>query len=214
MTSFKNFRHLESVTPSRGDFLNALKDMKTYIDISVDDLMTINKKVTQYAQFRCSQSIPARDLMTTPVVTVTADATLSDAARRMLDNNVAGLPVVDSENTLLGLFTEADLLAAVGLPRHQPTQSVWGKLETIFSSEPHLQSFESKVGELMVKDVITVSGDDTLGIILEKMKIHNIKRIVVTDSGLVEGIVTRSNLVRTFLAVLAHGDESETNIES
>lgn len=185
--------------------------MKTYIDISVDDLMTINKKAAQYAQFRCSQSIPARDLMTTPVITITPDASLSDAARRMLENNVAGLPVVDWENKLLGLFTEADLLAAVGLPHHQPSQSVWGKLETIFSSEPHLQSFETKVGELMIKDVITVSPGDTLGVILEKMKTHNIKRIVVIESVHVVGIVTRSNLVRAFLAVLAHGNESETD---
>jgi CBS domain-containing protein len=191
---------------TRQDFINALKDMKTYMDISVDDLMTINQKASQHAKFRLSQDIPVREFMTQPVVTIGPDASIADAAELMLDKHIAGLPVVDSGNKLLGLFTEADLLTAVGLPCHKPAQPVWGRLESIFTTEPSLGNFESGVADLMVKKVITAGSEETVGEILGKMKTYNIKRLVITEGNVVVGIVTRSNLLRVFLAALSQRD--------
>lgn len=188
---------------TKQDFVNALKDMNTYVDITVDDLMTINEKANQHAKLRLSQNIPVKKFMTQPVVTVFADATIAAAAELMLEKHIAGLPVVDGENNLLGIFTEADLLTAVGLPRHKPPQSVWSRLETIFSHQPSLGSFNSTVSELMIKDVITTNTEDNLGDVLNKMKTCNIKRLIVTSGNKVVGIITRSNLLRVFLEQLS-----------
>lgn len=188
---------------TKEDLAKALKDMDTYIDISVDDLMTINQKANRHAQFRLTQDIPVERFMTQPVHTILSDATIASAAELMLARHVAGLPVTDEQDNLLGIFTEADLLVAAGLPRHKPPQSVWSRLETIFSHEPEVGNFHSTVGELMIKNVVTIGRSDTLGDVLGKMKASNIKRLVVTDNDKPIGIVTRSNLLRVFLEQLS-----------
>ncbi|MCI0506271.1 MAG: CBS domain-containing protein [Gammaproteobacteria bacterium] len=188
---------------TRQDFVNALKDMNTYMDISVDDLMTINEKANQYAQMRLSQKIVVEDIMTQPVFTIKGECTIAAAAELMLEKHVAGLPVVDAGDKLTGIFTEADLLTAVGLPRHKPPQSVWSRLESIFLHEPSLGNFNSTVSELMIKNVVTIHRKNTLGDVLTKMRDFNIKRLVVTEDEKAVGIITRSNLVRVFLGQLS-----------
>jgi CBS domain-containing protein len=52
----------------------------------------------------------ARDLMTVAVVTVSPDATVAEAARRMHTAKVKRLPVVDRSGRLLGIVSRSDLL--------------------------------------------------------------------------------------------------------
>ncbi len=54
--------------------------------------------------------LTAGELMSTPVVTVHADATLAEAARTMAQRRLKRLPVVDAEGRLQGVVSRADLL--------------------------------------------------------------------------------------------------------
>ncbi|WP_426367909.1 CBS domain-containing protein [Streptomyces sp. E-08] len=58
------------------------------------------------------RDLTARDLMTTPAVTVHAEETVADAARLMGRRGVERLPVVDAEERLVGIATRRDLLYA------------------------------------------------------------------------------------------------------
>jgi len=55
-------------------------------------------------------AVSVAELMTAPAVTVRADATLAEAARRMAQCKVKRLPVVDAEGVLKGIVSRADLL--------------------------------------------------------------------------------------------------------
>lgn len=55
-------------------------------------------------------SLTAEELMTSPALTVRADATLAQAAREMARARVKRLPVVDTEGRLEGIVSRADLL--------------------------------------------------------------------------------------------------------
>jgi CBS domain-containing protein len=55
--------------------------------------------------------LTAEDLMTSPAVTIQADATVAAAARVMHAQGVRRLPVVDGEGTLVGLVSRRDLLS-------------------------------------------------------------------------------------------------------
>lgn len=55
-------------------------------------------------------AVTARDLMTTPPITVRADATLPQAARIMARHRIKRLPVVDAGGILRGIVSRADLL--------------------------------------------------------------------------------------------------------
>ena len=64
----------------------------------------------------------AGDLMTTPVLSIGPQTSLRAAARIMVRERIGSLCVVDADDTLLGLITEADLLP---LALHQdPTRHV------------------------------------------------------------------------------------------
>ncbi|WP_406502645.1 CBS domain-containing protein [Streptomyces sp. NBC_01602] len=55
-------------------------------------------------------SVQAKDLMTSPAVTVKPDAPLPQAARLMAAQQVKRLPVVDADGSLKGIVSRADLL--------------------------------------------------------------------------------------------------------
>lgn len=56
------------------------------------------------------QSLRVADAMTRNVLTVTAQAPLSEAAARFLDHRIGALPVVDEEDQLVGIVSYLDLL--------------------------------------------------------------------------------------------------------
>lgn len=52
--------------------------------------------------------IKVREVMKSPVVTVSPDTPIREAARLMLENKIAGLPVLDGDR-LVGIITESDI---------------------------------------------------------------------------------------------------------
>jgi len=57
--------------------------------------------------------LPVYDLMTSPVLTTTPDETVEDAVRRMLDNDISGLVVSSTDDTVGGVLTKTDVLRAL-----------------------------------------------------------------------------------------------------
>jgi CBS domain-containing protein len=54
-----------------------------------------------------------QDMMTPDPIRLTPTMTIREAALLMLDNKVGGLPVVDADNTVIGVITESDLFEAL-----------------------------------------------------------------------------------------------------
>ena len=54
----------------------------------------------------------AKDVMSSDVITVDADATIAEAAQLMLENKIAGLPAL-RENHIIGIITESDIFRMV-----------------------------------------------------------------------------------------------------
>ena len=184
----------------REDFQNAVKDLDTYIDISMEDLMQINNLANKHAHLRKTKQTLVRDLMTRDVAMVSPETSIREAAQVLLERRISGLPVVDANKKLVGIVTEADFLTAIGIPCHHPTHSLWHTLESMFRHQPQAVSTPLTVEAIMVKDIITIEEDKSLHEVIETMKQRHIKRLVVTDEDMtVKGIITRSNLVRVLL---------------
>lgn len=184
----------------REDFQHALKQFDSYIDVTPDDLMQITQLAQGYAHRRQAEQLLVRDIMTTDVATVTPATSLRDAARILLELRISGLPVTDTGNRLVGIVTEADFLTAIGIPYHHPAHSLWQTLESMFTHQSRRWNAPESVGDIMATQVITVTEDQTLHDVIDAMKSHHIKRVVVIDEQRqVRGIVTRSNLVRVLL---------------
>ena len=55
----------------------------------------------------------ARELMTSPVINVDADATVRDLATIMIDHNVNPVPVVTDDNRIVGIVSRKDLVRLI-----------------------------------------------------------------------------------------------------
>ena len=56
-------------------------------------------------------TVHVNKIMSTPLITVSADKTVGDAATMMVKNKVRRLPVIDAKNKVIGMVTVRDLLA-------------------------------------------------------------------------------------------------------
>lgn len=56
------------------------------------------------------QSLKAKDIMTHPVVTISEQTDVSEAARIFADERINPLPVVDADGALVGIISRADIV--------------------------------------------------------------------------------------------------------
>jgi CBS domain-containing protein len=154
-------------------------------------------------------NMQVRDVMTGNVISVKADESIVRAARLMLQNDISGLPVVDEDGDLVGMLTEGDFLRRreIGTERRRPK---W--LEFLLGpgriAEEYVHASGRKVEEVMTRDTVTVSEDDTLETVVELMERRRIKRVpVIRRDGKMIGIVSRANLLHALVS-LARKDQT------
>ncbi|MBW3667190.1 MAG: CBS domain-containing protein [Actinobacteria bacterium] len=136
-----------------------------------------------------------RYLMTTDVITIGPQASLKEAARRMLEAGVSGLPVTDGEGRLVGIVTEADFLATES---ERGNKSRTSRMLRLFTGEAEPFARERKVGDVMTTDLVTVGPDadhSEAARIMEKTKV---KRLPVVDGSKLRGLVSRADILRAF----------------
>ncbi|MFQ5948012.1 MAG: CBS domain-containing protein [Acidimicrobiia bacterium] len=137
-----------------------------------------------------------RDLMTTDVITVSPDASLKEAARRMVDGRVSGLPVTNEDGGLVGIITEGDFLRWEA-GREQPHRR--GLLEALFGGEDRARPAADTVGEVMVQQVASITPDASLAAAARIMARLGVRRLPVVDpDGRVVGILSRADVVNAF----------------
>jgi CBS-domain-containing membrane protein len=137
-----------------------------------------------------------REVMTCDVVTVTPETSLKEAARKLVDLRISGMPVVGADGAVVGVISEADVLAkerrepedggAIARLLHRPDPSENDKLAARVA------------GEAMTSPAITVEPYWTIPTVAQMMLEHGINRLPVVQAGRLVGIVTRADLVRAF----------------
>jgi CBS domain-containing protein len=136
--------------------------------------------------------------MTTRVVTVSPEASLKDAAELLVANRISGLPVVDSQDRVLGVLSEAEILF-----KERPRPEEPGLLRRLFD-HGHAATREkleaTSVREAMTAPAITIGPDASVSRVAEKMLEAGVRRLpVLGKGGRLLGIVTRADLVRAFV---------------
>ena len=139
----------------------------------------------------------AHQIMTRPVVTVTPETTIVDAANLMLQRHVSGLPVVDVGGNLVGVVSEGDFIRrseiGTGRRRGRWLRFILGPGK---SASDFVHEHGHKVGEVMTKSPLTITEDTALAEIVALMEKNNVKRLPVVRGDKVVGIVSRANLLQ------------------
>ena len=153
------------------------------------------------------------EIMTTPVVGVSPDASLLEMTGLMVQKKISGLPVVNSVGELVGIVTEGDCLRRAELGTEQKDAG-WKSFlaSTQKLADNYVRSHGRKVSEIMTAQPITVDDSASLADVVALMERHKIKRMPVTRDGRLVGIVSRSNIVEALMSKSLHmpaADESD-----
>lgn len=136
-----------------------------------------------------------RDLMTTDIITIGPQASLKEAARRMLEAAVSGLPVTDGEGNLVGIVTEADFLAAESERGNKGRAS---RLLRLFTGDAEPLARERRVGDVMTTELVTIGPDAHHPEAARIMEKTGVKRLPVVDGSKLRGLVSRADILRAF----------------
>jgi CBS domain-containing protein len=146
----------------------------------------------------------AADLMTSFVVAVRPDATIEHAAQLMLQYRISGLPVTESDGTVLGIVTESDLLrrAEAGTEKHH-TRWVSFLIGPGRLAQEYVHSHGRKVGDVMTERVFNVTPETSLADLVALMETKHVKRVPVVDQGRLVGIVSRADVMAALVGLLS-----------
>jgi len=140
----------------------------------------------------------AHQIMSRPVITVTPDTTIVEAANTMLQKHISGLPVVDATGKLVGMLSEGDFVrrSEIGTQRKR-SRFLRFILGPGKAASDFVREHGRKVSEIMTTEpLLTVGEETTLEEIVELMERNNIKRLPVISNDKVVGMVSRSNLLQ------------------
>lgn len=140
-----------------------------FIAIAFFIYIAVNSETQHSLIFEMLRGIKVDDLMTRPVKTVSPEETVAELTARMFREHHLGFPVVDGQQRLLGIVTLANLQGA----------------------DP-----SSRVGQVMTPTVATIGSRASALDAFHLMGQNNFGRLVVMDDGQLQGIITKSDLMR------------------
>lgn len=135
------------------------------------------------------------DVMTTVVVAVGLDAQFKEIVATMGQWRVTALPVLEGEGRVVGVVSEADLLAKEELRDTEPTM-----IDQKRRLAEYAKAGAVSARDLMTSPAVTVHPDALLPEAARLMVRHQVKRLPVVDgTGVLKGIVSRADLLKVFL---------------
>jgi CBS domain-containing protein len=135
------------------------------------------------------------DVMTHTVVAIGRDAKFKEIVRTLMQWRVSAMPVLEGEGRVVGVVSEADLL-----PKEEFRDSDPDRYTQLRRLSDLAKAGAVTADELMSSPAVTVQANVPLAEAAAKMAHRKIKRLPVTDAhGRLEGIVSRSDLLKVFL---------------
>ena len=134
------------------------------------------------------------DVMTSTVVVVKQGTSYKEMAALLRKYRVSAFPVLDDDQKVIGIVSEADLLAKAALNADR------GGAITAMVHHNELKKADGvTAGDLMSSNVVTVKPDDTVELAARLMYHLQVKRLPVVDAGgYLVGIVSRADLLTVF----------------
>lgn len=140
------------------------------------------------------------DIMQTEVITVGPNTTVRELANILAEHKISGVPVVDEEDRVVGMVSEADIIvqdAELHFPYYVPLLDSVIYLQSFHKFEERLHKmFGSQVKEIMSTEVTAIAPDATVRDAATLMADREINRLPVVAEGRLVGIVTRHDIVQ------------------
>ena len=135
--------------------------------------------------------------MTRKVITVDPEDGIFKAQELMAENKIRHLPVIESNNRLIGVVTDRDIRSALPYKFFKKSPG----------EEEKKKFAELKIKDIMTENPITISPTYTLQDALLMIQDARVGALpVVDDNGILNGIISVRDLLRAFINVLGIGE--------
>jgi CBS domain-containing protein len=176
------------------DVTAAVKDLKLNLALSAEVLQKIYAGACRRAQARCASAMRVRDAMTRDVLAVSKFDDISHAVKLLADRNISGLPVVDRENRVVGIISEADVVSMVGSRRAHTFTEL---MRPIVGHPLPERKIGHLVGDIMTSPAVTVFPEAEISEAVRLMDGRRIRRLPVVDKDQrLVGLISRSDIVK------------------
>ena len=116
-----------------------------------------------------------KEMMTPNAKAIWLTESLADAAKLMWEGDCGVLPIIKDGRKVIGMITDRDICMAVAMRNTNPS---------------HVS-----VEEVMTGEVYSVKSEDDIGLALQAMQEHKVRRLpVVNADGELEGILSMNDL--------------------
>ncbi|MFF7340901.1 CBS domain-containing protein [Streptomyces sp. NPDC008163] len=142
-----------------------------------------------------TQRFTVADVMTKRLVAVLPGAEFKEIAATMERWGVSAVPVLDGEKRVVGIVSEGDLLLKQELHGRR-----LGLVEELRRVNDTAKAGSRRADDLMTSPAVTITPGSSLPQAARSMATHHVKRLpVVDEAGRVQGMVSRSDLLKVFL---------------
>ena len=115
--------------------------------------------------------------MTKGPESIDESATLADAARKMVQLDVGALPISDTDDRLVGMLTDRDIVVKATPPGADPAATTAGEL-------------------MQTASVVVIEADRSIDEAVELMMQHQVRRLPVVDDGALVGMLSQADVCR------------------
>lgn len=138
------------------------------------------------------------DIMQANWPTLVPGQTVEDTIKVFAESGISGAPVVE-DGRLVGIITEGDLIFRDAEIKSPGFLDILGGLIPLGNWDEYrreaMKSAGVTVGEVMTREVLTVTPDDTLSEAATIMAEERIKLLPVAEEGQLRGVVTRMDIL-------------------
>ena len=136
------------------------------------------------------------EVMTSDVVTTSADTPFKELAALMARRFVSALPLLDASGRLAGVVSEADLLPKQEFQDDPKARPLPWRRRWLWRA----RAAGTVAADLMTSPAVTIGAEESVVAAARLMERRKVKRVPVTSAdGHLAGIVSRCDLVRVFL---------------
>jgi CBS domain-containing protein len=137
------------------------------------------------------------DVMTTSVVTIDRITPYQEIDRLLTEHRISGMPVLKMGREVVGVVSEADLLAAEDETNRRARMARSIGRRRLLRKQPPVSL---TAGTLMTAPAITIGPDATIPAAARLMNTHHVRRLPVVDEDRkLVGVVSRRDLLSVFL---------------